>query len=65
MVDGANPIMVKADLKDLESEPRFEEDSKIKMKNIRKMFLGRSGEHCILLAEHELFYNNWYDSEII
>jgi len=29
------------------------------------MFVSRDGNHAILLAEHELFYNNWNDNQII
>ena len=28
------------------------------------MFVDREGMHCILLAEHELFYCNWEDNHI-
>ena len=41
------------------------DDLLIKRKNVKKMFVSRDGNHAILLAEHELFYNNWNDNQII
>ena len=36
----------------------------IKRKNIRKMFVDNEGQHCILMAENELYYCNWDDNNI-
>jgi len=58
-------IIAKADLASLDGlQPQPIDEPIIKRKNVRKMYVDREGQHCILLAEHELFYNNWGDSQV-
>lgn len=57
-------IVVKADRSEGTQPPSIDEHI-IKRKNIKKMFVDREGVHCIMLAEHELYYNNWQDSHLI
>ena len=60
-----NEIIARADLNKLEgNQPPLIDENIIKRKNIKKMFVNREGMHCILLAEHELFYCNWEDNHI-
>ena len=60
-----NEIIARADLNKLEgTQPPLIDENIIKRKNIKKMFVDREGMHCILLAEHELFYCNWEDNHI-
>ena len=58
-------MLAKSDINNSEHVPQVIDELLIKRKNIKKMFVSRGGNHCILLAEHELFYNNWADSQII
>ena len=60
-----NEIIARADLNDLEGQPPpLIDENIIKRKNIKKMYVDREGQHCILLAEHELFYCNWSDDHL-
>ena len=58
-------IVVKADRSGEGTQPPAIDEHIIKRKNIKKMFVDREGVHCIMLAEHELYYNNWSDSHLI
>ena len=42
-----------------------EEEIVINRKNIKKMIVSKSGQHCLLLTDHELFYNNYDSNQII
>ena len=56
-----NEIIAKADINNLDKQLQPIDDFMIKRKNIKKMFVNRLGNHCFMLAEHEIFYNNWSD----
>lgn len=60
-----NELIAKAEVNKLDYQPSPIDDLMLKRKNIKKMYVSRQGSHCILLAEHELFYNNWADNTII
>jgi hypothetical protein len=36
----------------------------IKRKSIKKIYVDPSGLHCFLIAEHEVFYNNWFSNRV-
>jgi len=60
-----NEIIARADLNDLEGQPPpLIDETIIKRKNIKKMYVDGEGQHCILLAENELFYCNWNDNSL-
>jgi len=58
-------MIVKANLNDKNQSAQSIDDLMIKRKNVRKMYVSRNGNHCILLAEHEIFYNHWSDNQMI
>lgn len=60
-----NEVIAKADMSSVDYQPPPIDDMLLKRKNIKKLFVSRNGNHCILLADHELFYNNWKDNTII
>ena len=39
-------------------------DDLIKKKNVSKLVMDKLGNHCIAVADHELFYMNWYDTRV-
>lgn len=53
-------MIAKAELKG-DRPPQLIDELLLKRKNVKKMFVDHRGHHCILLAEHEIFYNNWAD----
>mmetsp|Transcript_7263 Transcript_7263/g.6393 ORF Transcript_7263/g.6393 Transcript_7263/m.6393 type:complete len:167 (+) Transcript_7263:357-857(+) len=40
------------------------DDDQLKRKDIKKFYVDSYGIHCIMLAEHEVFYNNWESERI-
>lgn len=54
-------IVAKQDLSNTDTAPQLIQELILNRKAVKKMFVSRSGEHCIMLAEHEIFYNNWAD----
>lgn len=40
------------------------DEEMLKKKNIKKMYVDKKGIHCFILAENELFYNNFYNPRV-
>ena len=59
-----NKNIVKANLEDRSERPLEVDDDLLKRKKIRKMYIDSRGLHCFLLAEHEIFYNNWASNRV-
>ena len=59
-----NKILVKANIDDRSDKPMEVDDDLLKRKNIKKMFIDSKGIHCFLLAEHEVYYNNWNNDRV-
>lgn len=59
-----NKILVKANIEDTNERTREVDDDILKRKNIKKMFVDPKGMHCFMLAEHELYYNNWNSNKV-
>ena len=61
-----NEVIARADLADAggEEPPPIEDSGIIERKNIKKMCVDKEGQHCVLLADHELFYCNWGDNQL-
>jgi hypothetical protein len=59
-----NKIIVKVNLEDRNDKPAEVDEDILKRKNIKKMFVDSKGLHCFMLAEHEIFYNNWASDRV-
>ena len=59
-----NKNIVKINLEDREDRPFEVDDDLLKRKNIRKMYVDQKGLHCFMMAEHEIFYNNWTSNRV-
>lgn len=55
---------MKQNIKDISDFQREVDDDILKRKKIRKFFVDPKGLHCIMLAEHEVYYNNWYSERV-
>lgn len=40
------------------------DDDVLKRKPIKKMFVDVKGLHCFFLAEHDIYYNNWFSNRV-
>lgn len=57
-------IIIKANVEDANDKSREVDEDILKRKNIKKMFIDSKGMHCFMLAEHEIFYNNWSSARV-
>jgi hypothetical protein len=56
--------LVKTNLEDRNEKLLEVDDDQLKRKDLKKLFVDSKGLHCFLLAEHEIFYNNWNSERI-
>jgi hypothetical protein len=59
-----NKTIGKLNLENRDDRQSEVDDDILKRKNIKKMFIDSKGIHCFLLAEHEIFYNNWNSNKV-
>lgn len=64
MLTMRNKMIVKINIEDEKDRPKEVDDDILKRKNIKKMFVDPKGLHCLMLAEHEIYYNHWTSNKV-
>eukprot|EP00351_Strombidinopsis_sp_SopsisLIS2011_P003625 CAMPEP_0116872960 /NCGR_PEP_ID=MMETSP0463-20121206/3906_1 /TAXON_ID=181622 /ORGANISM="Strombidinopsis sp, Strain SopsisLIS2011" /LENGTH=189 /DNA_ID=CAMNT_0004514095 /DNA_START=90 /DNA_END=659 /DNA_ORIENTATION=+ len=58
-----NKLLIKSNIED-ESGPYVVDNHMLKRQTVKKMYVDRKGMHCFLLADHEIYYNNWNNDQV-
>jgi hypothetical protein len=59
-----NKVIVKANLEEPTEKVREVDEDILKRKAIKKMYIDPKGNHCFMLAEHEIYYNHWSSNRV-
>ena len=59
-----NKVILKANIEDPTERVREVDEDILKRKAIKKMYIDQKGLHCFMLAEHEIYYNQWSSNRV-